>query len=153
MLKICLVSSTGGHYMQLQQLFSLADNYDYYILTEKNVLTSSITNNHKIYYLLQQERKNIAFLFKFFANIVLSIYFFIKELPDVVISTGAGATIPTCILTKLFRKKLIYIESFAKIDTPTTAGKIAYKFADCFYVQWEEMLKVYPKAIYKGEIY
>ena len=31
--------------------------------------------------------------------------------------------------------------------------KLLYNYADQFYVQWEEMLKLYPKAIYKGGIY
>ena len=53
---------------------------------------------------------------------------------------------------KAFRK-VIYIESFAKINSPTITGRIIYKFADDFYVQWEEMKKFYPKAHYDGEIY
>ena len=50
-------------------------------------------------------------------------------------------------------KKLIYIESFAKVTSPTETGKLLYKFADQFYVQWKPMLKCYPKAIYLGGIY
>lgn len=61
--------------------------------------------------------------------------------------------IPICLIAKFFRRKLIYIESFAKISSPTLSGKLLYKFADQFYVQWESMLEVYPKAIYKGGIY
>ena len=49
--------------------------------------------------------------------------------------------------------KVIYIESFAKINSPTITGRIVYKFADDFYIQGEEMKKVYPKAHYDGEIY
>ena len=58
-----------------------------------------------------------------------------------------------CIIRKIFRKKLIYIESFAKVNTPTLTGKLIYKFADQFYVQWRDMLKIYPEAIYRGGIY
>lgn len=54
---------------------------------------------------------------------------------------------------KLCRKKLIYIESFAKVTSATQTGKLLYKFADRFYVQWESMLNVYPDAIYMGGIY
>ena len=56
-------------------------------------------------------------------------------------------------LAKLFGKKLIYIESFAKISSPNLSGKLLYRFADQFYVQWETMLKIYPKAICLGGIY
>ena len=57
------------------------------------------------------------------------------------------------LLQKLFKKKIIFIESFAKLNSPTLTGKLVYKFADQFYVQWEEMLAVYPNAIYRGGIY
>jgi len=58
-----------------------------------------------------------------------------------------------CIIAKLFRKKIIFIESFAKVNSPTLTGKLVYKFADEFYVQWYSMLNIYPKAIFKGGIY
>ena len=44
-----------------------------------------------------------------------------------------------CLLAKLFRKKLIFIESFSKITSPTITGKLLYKHADLFLVQWEDM--------------
>ena len=69
------------------------------------------------------------------------------------ITTGVLATIPLALLMKLFKRKLIYIESFAKVTSKTLSGKLLYKYADQFYVQWEEMLKLYPNAIYKGGIY
>ena len=40
-----------------------------------------------------------------------------------------------------------------KATSPTETGKLLYKFADQFYVQWESMLSIYPKAIYLGGIY
>ena len=51
------------------------------------------------------------------------------------------------------KKKVIYIESFARITTPSLTGKILYHFADLFIVQWKELLKVYPKAKYFGGIF
>ena len=76
-----------------------------------------------------------------------------EEKPDVVITTGVLAMIPLCLIAKLFGKKLIYIESFAKVSSPTETGRFLYKFADRFYVQWKPMLQFYPKAIYLGGIY
>ena len=76
-----------------------------------------------------------------------------KEKPDVVICTGVLAMIPICLVSKFMGKKLIYIESFAKVTSPTETGKLLYKFADQFYVQWKPMLKFYPKAIFLGGIY
>lgn len=86
-------------------------------------------------------------------NAVKSLGIFFKEKPDVIICTGVLAMIPLCLICKLFGRKLIYIESFAKISSPTETGKFMYKYADQFYVQWESMLKFYPNAIYVGGVY
>ncbi len=56
-------------------------------------------------------------------------------------------------LAKLFGKKLIYIESFARVYDGSKTGKLLYKYADLFIVQWESLKEVYPKAIYGGSIY
>ncbi|GAB6168201.1 UDP-N-acetylglucosamine--LPS N-acetylglucosamine transferase [Clostridium carnis] len=152
MKKICFIASTGGHFEQLMMLKPIMDKYDSFIITEKT-LYKSIKDKRKTYYLKQVNREEKTWVFKMIINTINSLKIYIKEKPDIVISTGALATIPICIIAKVFRKKLIFIESFAKITTPTLTGKLLYKFADQFYVQWEEMLKVYPKAIYKGGIY
>lgn len=47
-------------------------------------------------------------------------------------------------------KKIIYIESFARVHNPSLTGRLVYKIADLFIVQWEDMLKVYDKAVLGG---
>lgn len=152
MKKICFTASSGGHFEQLMMLKPLMDKYDSFIVTEKTGY-SVIKDDRQVYYLKQVNRHEKTFIFKMIANIFTSLNIFIKERPDVIISTGALATIPMCILSKLFRKKVIFIESFAKVTSPTLTGKLIYKFADQFYVQWEQMKEYYPNAIFKGGIY
>ena len=74
----------------------------------------------------------------------------LRDRPEVVISTGAGMVIPTCLIAKLLGAKLVFIETAARVTTPSRTGKFLYRFADEFYVQWEPLLKVYPKAKYGG---
>ena len=76
-----------------------------------------------------------------------------REKPDLIISSGAAVAVPFFYLGKLMRKKLIYIEVFDRIDKPTMTGKMVYPITDKFIVQWEEMKKVYPKAINLGSIF
>lgn len=139
--------------MQLKQLFKMASKYDYFIVTEKNVISKQLKDKHKVSFLVQQERKNIDFIPKFSINILKAFWIILKEKPDVIISTGSGATYPLCKLVKLTGGKVIFIESFAKIKSPTVTGQKVYKFADEFYIQWPEMKKFYPNAKYKGGIY
>jgi UDP-N-acetylglucosamine:LPS N-acetylglucosamine transferase len=152
MKKICFAASSGGHFEQLMMLKPLMEKYDSFILTEKTRYSTS-NGNIKQYYVNQINRREFTFIFKAIINTLKSINIFLKERPDVVISTGVLATIPMCLIAKMFGKKLIYIESFAKINSPTLTGKLLYKFADQFYIQWEELRKFYPNAIYKGGIY
>lgn len=152
MKKVCFAASSGGHYEQLLMLKPLMEKYDSFILTEKTKYSTEI-KNVKSYYLLQVNRKEKSFILKMIWNAFKSVFFFIKERPDVVITTGVLSTIPMCLIAKIFGRKLVYIESFAKINSPTETGKFLYKFADRFYVQWKTMLKYYPEAVFLGGIY
>lgn len=150
--KICFAASTGGHYEQLLMLKPLMEKNDSFILTEKTLYNVEV-KNIKTYYLKQVNRKEKSFIFKMAYNAILSLKIYLKEKPNYIICTGVLAMIPMCILVKLIGGKLIYIESFAKVTSPTQTGKLLYRFADKFYVQWESMLKIYPNAIYLGGIY
>ena len=151
--KICLISSSGGHFEQLLMLRKLAEKYEIFIVTEKTKYNKK--DKRISYFTPQVNRKEILFFPKIIIIFFKSLFVMLKEKPDVVISTGVLASIPMMFLAHQFRKKVIYIESFAKITSPTKTGKLVYSkgWADQFYVQWEPMLKVYPNAIYKGGIY
>ncbi len=151
-LKICFAASSGGHFEQILMLKPLMEKYDSFLITEKTSYSTKV-NGIKTYFLHQTNRKEFTFPFEMTGNALRSFYIFMKERPDVVISTGVLATIPICLIAKLFRKKLIFIESFAKVTTPTETGKLMYRFADQFYVQWPQMKEVYPNALYLGGIY
>lgn len=151
-MKICFISSSGGHFEQIMMLKPLMHKYDSFVVTEKT--NYSVSNeNISFYYLNQVNRHEVKFLWYMIINSLRTLKIFFKEKPDVVISTGALATIPMIIIAKLFRKKVIFIESFAKINSPTLTGKLVYKFADQFYVQWDSLKEFYPDAICKGGIY
>lgn len=150
-IKICFAASSGGHYEQLLMLKPLMERYQSYVLTEKTRYSSD--NGFKTYKVAQINRKEILFPFKLIANGCKSFWILAKEKPDVIITTGVLAMLPTCILGKMMKKKLIYLESFAKVTSATETGKFLYGRADRFYVQWESMLEIYPDAVYRGGIY
>ncbi len=150
--KICFAASSGGHFEQLMMLKPLMNKYDSFIVTEKTAY-AAVPDNIKLYYLDQVNRKEKAFVFRMIKNLYISLKIFMAEKPDMVICTGVLAMIPLCLIAKVSGKKLIYIESFAKVTSATLTGKVLYRFADRFYVQWEQMLQVYPKAIFLGGIY
>lgn len=137
---------------QLMMLKPLMDKYDSFILTERTSYSVN-TKGTKTYYVKQVNRREKGLLPKLLWDSAQSLRIFLRERPDAVICTGVLAVLPMCVICKLFRRKVIFIESFAKVTSATKSGEFVYKFADQFYVQWESMLKVYPKAIYLGGIY
>ena len=151
-IKICFAASSGGHFEQLLMLKPLMEKYESGGITEETTYKVQI-NNEKTYYLKQVNRKEKSFLPRMVVNSLESFRIFLKEQPDAVICTGVLAVLPVCLIAKIAGKKLIYIESFAKVTSPTLSGKLLYRFADQFYVQWEQMLQIYPRAIFLGGIY
>lgn len=150
--KVCFISSSGGHLEQIKQLSDVAKKYSHYYILPKN--DSTVKFKEKKYLVGDFYRKNrIQFLFRFIITAIQQFIIFLKERPDIVITTGAGVVIPTCLYAKLFKKKLIYIESFARMKSLNVTAKVLYKYADLFIVQWEKLTLEYPKAIYGGWIY
>lgn len=150
--KLCFAASSGGHFEQISMLKPLMEKYDSFVVTEETAY-KAVIKGQKMYYMHQVNRREKLMPLWMIVNTIRSIRIMISEKPDVVITTGVLAMIPLCLLAKLFHKKLIYIESFAKVSSPTQTGKLLYKYADQFYVQWESMKKFYPNAIYLGGIY
>ena len=99
------------------------------------------------------EKNLIKYIFKFAYNCLKTIWLFAKIRPKVIVTTGTHTAVPMCYIGKLFRRKIIFIETFANSSSKTLAGKLVYPIADVFVVQWEKMLELYPKAIFGGWIY
>lgn len=146
--KLCLVSSSGGHWEQLQKLQPLIDTYEGFFVTEK----TKFKENAK-YFMKQTDRKDKWMFIKMFYNMIYVLYIWIKERPDFIITTGTIVAYPFYLLAVLLHKKIIFIETFGRADMPTISGKRMEKHADLFIVQWKSQLKHYKKAVYGGCLY
>jgi UDP-N-acetylglucosamine:LPS N-acetylglucosamine transferase len=150
--RVCFAASSGGHLSELMLLRPLMDRYDSFLVTEKTGY-QAVPEELRCYRLLQVNRREWSCVPRLIVNAFLALNICFRERPDAVICTGVLATVPLCLLCKLFGKRLVFIESYAKVKTPTLTGRLLRPFADRFYVQWEELLEVYPKAMYVGGVY
>lgn len=154
MKRVMFISSVGGHLTQLLELKSMFKDYDYVLITEKTEVTKDMKGKYNMNYLLYGSREYLlSYIFKFSFNVLKSFYLFFKYRPNVIITTGAHTAVPMCYIGRLFGKKIIFIESYAKRTSPTLSGRLVYPIATTFVVQWETMLEFYPKAKYWGGIY
>ena len=146
--RLCLVSSSGGHWEQLQKLQPLIDKYDGFLVTEKTQFEAKAK-----YFMKQTDLKDKLMPFKMLWNSLLALLIWIKERPDFVITTGTMVAYPFYLLAIVFKKKFIFIETFGRANMPTVAGRKMEKHSDLFIVQWETQKKHYKKSIYGGCLY
>lgn len=145
---LCLVSSSGGHWEQLQKLKPLIEKYDGFMVTEKTRFDEDAK-----YLMIQTDLKDKLMLPKMMINGCRALKIWIKERPDFVITTGTMVTYPFYLLSIVTKKKFVFIETFGRADMPTVAGKLMEKHANLFIVQWESQVKHYKKAVYGGCLY
>lgn len=149
---VLLTASSGGHLDEISNLELLGESYETILLTEKT--NCDIPSWYdKAYYVPQVNRKELKCITKLISNLLISWRILIRHKPRAVISTGALATVPVCLLAKTRGIKVIYIESFARMDGPSRTGRLMYRIADKTIVQWEAIQKYYPNAIYGGSIF
>ena len=156
MAKVMFISSMGGHLTELLQLNEVIKMNDSSLVTEKSPSTLFLKDEYKnVYYLISgsKNKQKILYPFRLIGNCFKSLFLYLKIRPDFIVTTGAHIAGPMCCIAKIFGSKIVYIETFANMSTKTITGRLVYHFADYFVVQWESMLKLYPKAIYGGWIY
>ena len=149
-IKICFVGSSGGHLMHLYMLKSFWHDKERFWVTFDKEDAKSLLRNDRLYFVYYPSNRSIKALF---INTYRAVSILRKEKPDLIISAGAAPAVPFFFIGKLMRKKLIFIETFDRFDKMSMSGKLCYKMADVFIVQWEEMKKICPKAIYIGSLF
>jgi beta-1,4-N-acetylglucosaminyltransferase len=146
-MKILLTSIHGGHVTEMLFLKEVFEGHDIVFLTYENPSTKSLP--YKTYF-INNFGANFLEMLIVFPKILKILQ---KENPDVIISTGSEIAIPVFLLGKLMRIKMVYIESWCRVNTKSGTGRIVYYLADVFLVQWPNLVKKYgKKARYEGAV-
>ena len=146
-MKICIVSSVGGH---LTEILSLKDKYQkyehFYVFNKKIIPPKELKGD---YFFIKHSERDYKLIINFFeAFLIIK-----KRKPNIILSAGAGPAVPFSLVGKfLFGSKIIFIESMSRVKKPTLTGRIIYYFADIFIYQWKELKRFYPKGRYLGNL-
>ena len=149
-MKVCMVGSSGGHLTHLYMLKPFWEDKERFWVTFDKEDARSILDGERLIPCYYPTNRSLKALIK---NTKLAWKVLRKEKPDLIISSGAAVAVPFFWLGKMMGCKTIYIEVFDRIDKPTVTGKLVYPVTDRFIVEWEEMKKVYKKAINLGSIF
>jgi len=153
---VLYILGSGGHTAQMIALSKdLKNKINYFYLIQKDDKLSKnkiIYPGNIIYVKRAAEFNSSKFKVYFFTiiNFFKAITIIKKNKIDVLISAGPGISIPFFYAGKLLNKKLIFIESWSRVNSKSLSGKLIYPIVNLFFVQWKSNLKNYPKSLYRG---
>ena len=143
---LLIICSGGGHLTEANYALK---NYKgkRLILSNHNLHKINSNETDTKYIKIINPHKNYFF---YFLNCIQVLVIYLSYNPKIIFSTGAGIAIPMCIIGKFLGSKIIFLESGCRIKELSKTGKFMYKLADKFIVQWKDLTKYYPKAVYTG---
>lgn len=145
--RILVVCAGGGHLREAMEAIKGAVG-EFHLATFKTSAPDGLKGMKSLTYIIDPHLSK----WKYFINLLQSIWLLLKVRPNVVITTGAGIAIPSCLIAKKFGAKLIMVDTVARPDDLSKTGRFLYKYADLFIVQWPELCRKYPKAVYGGTV-
>jgi UDP-N-acetylglucosamine:LPS N-acetylglucosamine transferase len=154
---IMIVLGGGGHTQQLLPLVDkLERKYSLEFVVRKDGRPGKKKLEGKIFRISNPRPMDdagvIKTILRLFPYTLESIKILSKSKAKTIISCGPAISIPISLIGKiLFRKKIIFIESWSRVKSKSFSGKLIGPLADKIFVQWEEN-KNYKNAIYAGRL-
>lgn len=163
---VMFACNQGGHFSQMMALNELFGKYDSVLVTDnvratKDMPALKYIDNIVVMKGESSRRKDVkkeenanrwSFLDVYIQMLFESRKIWKQYRPKVIISTGSNIAVPLFLIGKLHGSKIIFIETRAKVYARSMTGILVRKLADRIFVQWPEMLKLYPEATYCGTL-
>ena len=147
---VLLVCTPGGH---LQELFALRDAWSHFSrawVTFDASDARSLLRDERVFFAYPQRPRHLPQLVR---NLVLAWRLLRKLRPKVILTTGAQVAVPFAWVGRLLNARVAYVESAARIDSPSLSAKLIAPVADRVYVQWRDLLGALPRARYAGNLF
>jgi UDP-N-acetylglucosamine:LPS N-acetylglucosamine transferase len=145
--KICIVSSCGGHLTEVRALKPAYDQYEhFYVLNDKAMLPPDLEG--RTFFITHAERD-----WRVLLNLREAWRILVRERPSVIVSTGAGPVVPFALLGRLFfGARVVFVETITRVERPSLTGRLMYYLAHDFFYQWEGLRRFFPKGRHGGAL-
>jgi UDP-N-acetylglucosamine:LPS N-acetylglucosamine transferase len=147
---VLLVCSTGGHLLQLAALREAWAGYPHMWVTFDKSDARSLLAGERVHYAYGPTNRNLGNLVR---NFGLAWRLVRRVRPRVVMTTGAGVAMPFAWIGRAFGARVVYIESFTRIDGPSLSLRLIAPVADRLYAQWPELAQALPRARFAGTVF
>jgi beta-1,4-N-acetylglucosaminyltransferase len=71
---------------------------------------------------------------------------------DIVISAGPGLAFPLFVWARLSGRKTAFVETWARVESKSLAGRLCHRWSSIFFVQWPQLLDLYKGSRYAGRL-
>jgi UDP-N-acetylglucosamine:LPS N-acetylglucosamine transferase len=134
-LKVLLVASGGGHWVQLMRVSSAFAEQDcVYVTTVKGC--EKEVDGSPVYRVKDANRWERFRLLKLAFRMLLIV---LRERPDIVVSTGAAPGYFALRFGKLLGAKTTWLDSVANVERLSLSGQLAGAYADMWLTQWPHL--------------
>jgi UDP-N-acetylglucosamine:LPS N-acetylglucosamine transferase len=146
--RILLVACPGGHILQMLALKPAWEDLDHRWVTLEAADTKYLLDPEDTVFANGPTARNIP---NFFRNLRLAWKVVRRYRPDVILSTGAALAVPFFVVGRLLGVRLVYVESFTRVQRPALTGRLVYPLTNVFFVQWPTSSRR-KRAIYAGSV-
>lgn len=144
-----LVCSPGGHLMQMLALQPAWRDLPHTWVTLPAADTLALLASENVVFAHSPTNRNIKNLLR---NLLLAQRVVRHQRPQVILSTGAGVTVPFFFFGKLTGARLVYVESLTRVTEISLTGKLVYRLCNRFFVQWPDAAAVRRRIEFAGRV-
>ncbi|XP_055370954.1 UDP-N-acetylglucosamine transferase subunit ALG14 homolog [Condylostylus longicornis] len=158
-----IVLGSGGHTAEMVEIVKNLDKTKYtprvYVVANtdktsknkiKNIEEALSDKSFELYEIHRSREVKQNYFSSVFSTLlaILSAFPLIYKIqPDLVLCNGPGTCVPICLVAFLFRKmhiipkscKIVFLESYCRVNTISLTGKILLHIVDMFVVQWPQL--------------
>jgi len=147
---VLLVCSTGGHLLQLVALREAWEDRSRAWVTFDKSDARSLLRGEQVVYAYGPTNRNVPNLLR---NLRLARRLVRDLRPKILVTTGAGVAVPFAWIARLRGAKVVYVESFTRIEEPSLSCRLIAPVAARIYAQWPELAESYSRARYRGNVF
>ena len=145
-----LVCSTGGHLLQLVALREAWEGHSHVWVTFDKSDARSLLAGERVVHAYGPTNRNVPNLLR---NLALAWRVLRRVRPRTIVTTGAGLAVPFAWIGRLLGARVVYVESFTRIDEPSLSCRLIAPVAARIYAQWPELARALPRARYVGNVF
>jgi exopolysaccharide biosynthesis glucuronosyltransferase PssD len=134
---ILVVSSGGGHWVEMRRLLPALDGYETVFVSVPGV-AGDIPAGARFHAVTDVTRwSRLAFI-----RVIWELWrIFRRERPAMVITTGAAPGLLALGIGRLFGAKAIWVDSLANVDKLSLSGQLGGRVAHVWLTQWAHLAK------------